>query len=138
MVYVHSLDGPCQGAFRMVRVIADWTVRMGLLLWRYQSERWRQIQVIRCRHAETSCSLLGDLVRSTLSQLFLFPPPNPPLIVKLLCDDRKGHAGIRDNHKFMRKEPAKREPIRTDGQSLSGSEQMAVHHPVNADTGRIP
>lgn len=56
----------------MVRVIADWTVRMGLLLWRYQSERWRQIQVIRCRHAETSCSLLGDLVRSTLSQLFLF------------------------------------------------------------------
>ncbi|MDH4152440.1 MAG: MATE family efflux transporter [Nitrospira sp.] len=28
-------------------MIADWTVRMGLLLWRYQSERWRQIQVIR-------------------------------------------------------------------------------------------
>ena len=28
-------------------MIADWTVRMGLLLWRYQSERWRAIQVIR-------------------------------------------------------------------------------------------
>lgn len=28
-------------------MIADWTVRMGLLLWRYQSERWRQIQVLR-------------------------------------------------------------------------------------------
>lgn len=28
-------------------MIADWTVRMGLLLWRYQSERWRMIQVIR-------------------------------------------------------------------------------------------
>lgn len=28
-------------------MIGDWTVRMGLLLWRYQSERWRQIQVIR-------------------------------------------------------------------------------------------
>lgn len=28
-------------------IIADWTVRMGLLLWRYQSERWRAIQVIR-------------------------------------------------------------------------------------------
>jgi putative MATE family efflux protein len=27
-------------------MIADWTIRMGLLLWRYQSERWRQIQVI--------------------------------------------------------------------------------------------
>jgi Na+-driven multidrug efflux pump len=28
-------------------MIADWLVRMGLLLWRYQSERWRQIQVLR-------------------------------------------------------------------------------------------
>jgi len=28
-------------------IIADWSVRMGLLLWRYQSERWRAIQVIR-------------------------------------------------------------------------------------------
>lgn len=28
-------------------MIADWTVRMGLLVWRYQSERWRAIQVIR-------------------------------------------------------------------------------------------
>jgi putative MATE family efflux protein len=28
-------------------MIADWTVRMGLLLWRYRSERWRAIQVIR-------------------------------------------------------------------------------------------
>ena len=28
-------------------MITDWTVRMGLLLWRYQSERWRQIHVIR-------------------------------------------------------------------------------------------
>lgn len=28
-------------------MIADWTVRMGLLLWRYQSEHWRPIQVIR-------------------------------------------------------------------------------------------
>ena len=28
-------------------MIADWTVRMALLLWRYQSEHWRQIQVIR-------------------------------------------------------------------------------------------
>ena len=28
-------------------MIVDWTVRMGLLLWRYQSERWRAIQVIR-------------------------------------------------------------------------------------------
>jgi putative MATE family efflux protein len=27
-------------------MIADWTVRMALLLWRYQSERWRKIQVI--------------------------------------------------------------------------------------------
>lgn len=28
-------------------MIVDWTVRMALLLWRYQSERWRAIQVIR-------------------------------------------------------------------------------------------
>lgn len=28
-------------------MIADWTVRMALLLWRYQTERWRAIQVIR-------------------------------------------------------------------------------------------
>ncbi len=28
-------------------MVADWMVRMGLLLWRYQSERWQQIQVIR-------------------------------------------------------------------------------------------
>ncbi len=28
-------------------MIVDWTVRMSLLLWRYQSERWRAIQVIR-------------------------------------------------------------------------------------------
>jgi len=28
-------------------MIADWTVRMALLLWRYRSERWRAIQVIR-------------------------------------------------------------------------------------------
>jgi putative MATE family efflux protein len=28
-------------------MIADWTVRMGLLLWRYQSERWKVIRVIR-------------------------------------------------------------------------------------------
>ncbi|MGQ0557051.1 MAG: MATE family efflux transporter [Nitrospiraceae bacterium] len=34
-------------SFIWAAMIADWTVRMGLLLWRYQSERWRQIQVIR-------------------------------------------------------------------------------------------
>lgn len=28
-------------------MIADWTVRMALLLWRYQSERWRVIRVIK-------------------------------------------------------------------------------------------
>jgi Na+-driven multidrug efflux pump len=28
-------------------MIADWTLRMGLMLWRYRSERWRSIQVIR-------------------------------------------------------------------------------------------
>lgn len=28
-------------------MIADWTVRMGLLLWRYQSERWQTIRVIK-------------------------------------------------------------------------------------------
>ena len=28
-------------------MIADWTVRMALLLWRYQSERWKDIRVIR-------------------------------------------------------------------------------------------
>ena len=28
-------------------MIADWTLRMGLMLWRYRSERWRTIQVIR-------------------------------------------------------------------------------------------
>ncbi|HEU4683591.1 MAG TPA: MATE family efflux transporter [Nitrospira sp.] len=28
-------------------MVADWTVRMVLLLWRYQSERWQRIQVIR-------------------------------------------------------------------------------------------
>jgi putative MATE family efflux protein len=33
--------------FVWTAMIADWTVRMGLLLWRYQSERWRAIQVIR-------------------------------------------------------------------------------------------
>jgi len=27
-------------------MIADWTVRMGLLLWRYRSERWRAIRII--------------------------------------------------------------------------------------------
>jgi Na+-driven multidrug efflux pump len=34
-------------SFIWAAMIADWTVRMGLLLWRYQSERWRKIQVIR-------------------------------------------------------------------------------------------
>lgn len=33
-------------SFIWAAMIADWTVRMGLLLWRYRSERWRQIQVI--------------------------------------------------------------------------------------------
>lgn len=28
-------------------MIADWTLRMGLMLWRYRSERWKAIQVIR-------------------------------------------------------------------------------------------
>jgi putative MATE family efflux protein len=28
-------------------MIADWTIRMALLLWRYRSERWKAIQVIR-------------------------------------------------------------------------------------------
>jgi putative MATE family efflux protein len=28
-------------------MIADWSVRMALLLWRYQSERWRAIQLLR-------------------------------------------------------------------------------------------
>lgn len=28
-------------------MIADWTLRMGLMLWRYRSERWRAIQVFR-------------------------------------------------------------------------------------------
>ena len=31
-------------------MIADWTVRMGLLLWRYRSERWKAIRVIRAAH----------------------------------------------------------------------------------------
>lgn len=31
-------------------MIADWTVRMALLLWRYQSERWKQIRVIKKAH----------------------------------------------------------------------------------------
>jgi putative MATE family efflux protein len=30
-----------------VAMIADWTLRMALMLWRYRSERWRTIQVIR-------------------------------------------------------------------------------------------
>lgn len=30
-----------------VAMIADWTLRMGLMLWRYRSERWKAIQVIR-------------------------------------------------------------------------------------------
>ncbi len=33
--------------FIWAATIADWTTRMALLLWRYRSERWRQIQVIR-------------------------------------------------------------------------------------------
>ncbi len=28
-------------------MIADWTIRMGLMLWRYRSERWKTIQVFR-------------------------------------------------------------------------------------------
>jgi len=28
-------------------MIADWTLRMGLMVWRYRSERWKTIQVIR-------------------------------------------------------------------------------------------
>ena len=28
-------------------MIADWTVRMTLMLWRYRSERWKTIQVFR-------------------------------------------------------------------------------------------
>jgi len=32
--------------FVWTAMIADWTVRMGLLLWRYRSERWKTIQVI--------------------------------------------------------------------------------------------
>jgi Na+-driven multidrug efflux pump len=28
-------------------MIADWTLRMGLMVWRYRSERWKAIQVIR-------------------------------------------------------------------------------------------
>ncbi|MDH5740365.1 MAG: MATE family efflux transporter [Nitrospira sp.] len=35
--------------FIWAATIADWTVRMGLLLWRYRSDRWRQIQVIRSK-----------------------------------------------------------------------------------------
>jgi Na+-driven multidrug efflux pump len=31
-------------------MIADWTVRMALLLWRYRSERWKAIRVIRKAH----------------------------------------------------------------------------------------
>lgn len=31
-------------------MIADWTVRMGLLLWRYRSERWKTIRVIKAAH----------------------------------------------------------------------------------------
>ena len=31
-------------------MIADWTVRMALLVWRYQSERWKQITVIKSAH----------------------------------------------------------------------------------------
>ncbi|HEY7531845.1 MAG TPA: MATE family efflux transporter [Nitrospiraceae bacterium] len=30
-------------------MIADWTVRMGLLLWRYRSERWKNIQLIHAK-----------------------------------------------------------------------------------------
>lgn len=30
-------------------MIADWTVRMGLLLWRYQSERWKAVRVLPSR-----------------------------------------------------------------------------------------
>jgi len=33
--------------FIWAATIADWTARMALLLWRYRSERWRQIQVLR-------------------------------------------------------------------------------------------
>ena len=33
--------------FVWIAMIADWTVRMGLLLWRYRSEQWKAIQVIR-------------------------------------------------------------------------------------------
>ena len=33
--------------FVWTAMIVDWTARMALLLWRYQSERWREIQVIR-------------------------------------------------------------------------------------------
>jgi len=32
--------------FVWTAMIVDWTVRMGLLLWRYRSERWKSIQVI--------------------------------------------------------------------------------------------
>src|SRR6185503_8697768 len=32
--------------FVWTAMIADWTVRMGLLLWRYRSERWKAIQVM--------------------------------------------------------------------------------------------
>jgi Na+-driven multidrug efflux pump len=28
-------------------MIADWSVRMALLLWRYQSERWKAIRIIK-------------------------------------------------------------------------------------------
>ncbi len=36
-----------QGVFAVwLAMIADWTVRMALMLWRYQSERWKTIRVI--------------------------------------------------------------------------------------------
>lgn len=34
-------------AYVWLAMIADWTLRMGLMVWRYRSERWRNIQVIR-------------------------------------------------------------------------------------------
>jgi putative MATE family efflux protein len=33
-------------------MIVDWTVRMGLMLWRYRSERWKTIQVFRSSTTE--------------------------------------------------------------------------------------
>ena len=67
-----------------------------------------------------------------------YSPPGTPLIVNSCMTTEEATPVCRIITSSWARNLQRGTTIRTEGESLSGSEQMAVHHPVNADTGRIP